>query len=92
MIENWVASSESLRTTVVDIHQLDSIGKETRQTRHRVSSHQQSNVSVDGHRPWIGSLASRVDPPVTFECNIYSSSNSKVCGLHLPRCWVLLVS
>ncbi|GFV61433.1 uncharacterized protein TNCV_2937751 [Trichonephila clavipes] len=31
----------------IHVHQLDSIGNETRQTRQRVSSHQQSNVGVD---------------------------------------------
>ncbi|GFT90074.1 uncharacterized protein TNCV_3102491 [Trichonephila clavipes] len=32
------------------VSQLDSIGNETRQTRQRVSSHQQSHVGVDGPR------------------------------------------
>ncbi|GFU86414.1 uncharacterized protein TNCV_1417661 [Trichonephila clavipes] len=34
----------------VHVHQLDSIGNDTRQTRQRVSSHQQSKVGVDGPR------------------------------------------
>ncbi|GFX91980.1 uncharacterized protein TNCV_5004441 [Trichonephila clavipes] len=34
----------------VHVHQPNSIGNETRQTRQRVCSHQQSNVSVDGPR------------------------------------------
>ncbi|GFX60578.1 hypothetical protein TNCV_3061511 [Trichonephila clavipes] len=42
----------------VHVHQLDSIGNETRQTRQHVSSHQQSYVSVDGPRA-IGSLVVR---------------------------------
>ncbi|GFY15946.1 uncharacterized protein TNCV_1285911 [Trichonephila clavipes] len=34
----------------VPIHQLDSIGNDSRQNRQRISSHQQSTVSVDGSR------------------------------------------
>ncbi|GFX52138.1 uncharacterized protein TNCV_547971 [Trichonephila clavipes] len=37
----------------VHVHQLDSIRNETRQTRQRVSSHQQSNVGIDGPRRGI---------------------------------------
>ncbi|GFU80362.1 uncharacterized protein TNCV_3521361 [Trichonephila clavipes] len=41
----WIHEVVSIR---VHVHQFDSIGNETRQTRQRLSSHQQSNVSVDG--------------------------------------------
>ncbi|GBO05762.1 hypothetical protein AVEN_222880-1 [Araneus ventricosus] len=39
-----------LVSTLVDVHPSDTIGNETRQTRQRVSSHQQSNGSVVGPR------------------------------------------
>ncbi|GFY20565.1 hypothetical protein TNCV_211971 [Trichonephila clavipes] len=46
----WVQSPwiNEVVSQPVHVHQLDSIGKETRQIRQRVSSHQQSNVGVDG--------------------------------------------
>ncbi|GFT66501.1 uncharacterized protein TNCV_2966921 [Trichonephila clavipes] len=46
----WIPEAISMP---VHIHQLDSIGKETPQTRQRVSRLQQSNVGVDGPRGGI---------------------------------------
>ncbi|GFV30229.1 uncharacterized protein TNCV_97051 [Trichonephila clavipes] len=40
----------------IDVHQLDSIGNEIRQTRQRISSRQQSNVGVDGPRRGVKTL------------------------------------
>jgi hypothetical protein len=43
----WIHKVVSI---LVHVHLLDTIGNETCQTRQHVSSHQQSNVSVDGTR------------------------------------------
>ncbi|GBL90989.1 hypothetical protein AVEN_184385-1 [Araneus ventricosus] len=43
----WINDVVSI---LVDVHPSDTIGNETRQTRQRVSSHQQSNDSVVGPR------------------------------------------
>ncbi|GFY27480.1 uncharacterized protein TNCV_2071001 [Trichonephila clavipes] len=43
----WIYEVVSI---TVHVHQLDSIGNETRQTRQCVSSHQQSNIGIDGPR------------------------------------------
>ncbi|GFV40180.1 uncharacterized protein TNCV_3953771 [Trichonephila clavipes] len=46
MLVTWIHEVVSIP---VHVRQLDSIGNETRQIRQHVSSHQQSNVGVDGY-------------------------------------------
>ncbi|GFV32304.1 uncharacterized protein TNCV_1675901 [Trichonephila clavipes] len=51
----WVQGpwTHEIDSIAVHVHQLESIGNETRQTRQHVSSHQQSNAGVDGPRRGI---------------------------------------
>ncbi|GFX23784.1 uncharacterized protein TNCV_3597261 [Trichonephila clavipes] len=79
MLGPWIHEVVSIP---VHVHQLNSTGNETRQTRQRVSSHRQSNVDDDGPRRGVEQRCRRFD---VFPDSRYSRYTRAIVVLENPN-------